>query len=80
VAWFLQVAIEQGLTILTWYENLPDDEVPPEYLWEDPEGLERWRQAVRDRKEYAASAGRDSADIGDEELTSNDLAREFRAS
>ena len=76
--WFLQVAIEQALMILNWYENLPEEEIPPQYLWEDPEGLEQWRQQLRDRKEYAASTGRPLSDVGDEELVSNDLAREFR--
>jgi hypothetical protein len=78
VAWFLQVAIEQALLILNWHENLPPEEIPPQYLWEDPEGQEQWRQQLQTRKEYAASTGRSLSDVGDEELVSNDLAREFR--
>jgi hypothetical protein len=44
------VAIEQALTVLSWYENLPKADVPPEYLWEDVEGLEQWWASVEEKR------------------------------
>lgn len=75
--WFLQVAIEHGLTILNWYENLPKTEVPPEHLWEDGEGLDLWWKAVEARREDGTVPSGSSED-GPEELVGNDLAREFK--
>jgi hypothetical protein len=80
------VAIEQALTILNWYENLEKKDVPPEHLWEDPEGLELWWKKVENRR----SDGRSDDDYssqpaepeGDEAnghpmpaMAENDLAR-----
>lgn len=73
------------MIVLSWYENLPKDEVPPEYLWEDSEGLEQWWSWVDDKRsdgrESVAPANRSrSASDDDEEhqdpgMAENDLAR-----
>ncbi len=86
--WFLQVAIEHALTILTWYENLQKDEVPPEHLWEDVEGLEQWWKDVEAKREDGAPTSRgqrgQSGDDGDSdgrhepEMVENDYARFFK--
>lgn len=76
--WFLQVAIEQGLTILNWYENLPKNEVPPEHLWEDAEGLDLWWKAVEAKRADGTSSGVVADDSDDSEMTDNDMGREFR--
>ena len=83
--WYLQVAIEHALSILNWYENLPKDEVPPEHLWEDPEGLELWWKDVEAQRQDDAPTRRgrgdrtDSDDDGDAdrgpEMVENDYAR-----
>lgn len=76
------MAIEQGLTILGWYEGLQKDEVPPECLWEDAEGLEQWWNDVEARREDGVSTNRgrgSSSDSDDEdpgrEMVENDYAR-----
>lgn len=75
--WFLQSAIEHGLTILNWYENLPKNEVPPEHLWEDSEGLDLWWKTVEAKREDGTSSAGSSEDETPE-LVDNDLAREFK--
>jgi hypothetical protein len=79
------VAIEQGLTVLNWYENLSKDEVPPEHLWEDPEGLDEWWEQVEaKRDDGTATRGRyddDGDDSSDSEapgMAQNDLARSLK--
>lgn len=59
---------------MTWYENLPSDEVPPEYLWEDSAGLEMWWKTVEDKREDGVStSSRDDDGPGD--MAENDYAR-----
>lgn len=67
------MAIEQGLTVLTWYENLPSEEVPPEYLWEDSAGLEMWWASVEEKREDGTSTSRD--EDGPDDMAENDYAR-----
>jgi hypothetical protein len=67
------VAIEHALTILSWFENLPKDEVPPERLWADSQGLDEWWEDVAAKRGDLSSTGSG----GDEpsEMVGNDLAR-----
>lgn len=74
----MQVAIEQGLAVLNWYENRPEEEIPPEYLWDDSEGLEEWWQRVKERKDFASSAGVTPADVEDDDLVANEFAEMFK--
>lgn len=70
----MQTAIEQALTILTWYENLPNEEVPPEHLWEDSAGLEMWWKHVEEKRDDGSSTG--SGDESPEtDMAENDYAR-----
>lgn len=71
------MAIEQGLSILNWYENLPKNEVPPEHLWEDAEGLDLWWKRVEAKRNDGTSSA-SSSDDETPELVDNDMGREFR--
>lgn len=51
-------------------ENLPSEEVPPEYLWTDSVGLESWWATVKDKRDNEMSGGAG-------EMTQNDVAREL---
>lgn len=78
--WYLQVAIEHALTILSWYENLQEEERPPEYLWEDAEGLEQWWATVDAKRKDGQDINRGRTDHADEDdqaprSTENDHAR-----
>lgn len=74
------MAIEHSLTILSWHENYPSDEVPPEYLWEDPEGLDMWfKKVMQKREEQASGTGvPDNFEPDDDPLGDNELARALR--
>lgn len=81
------MAIEQGLTILSWHEHLSKDEVPPEYLWEDAQGLEAWWLTVEDRRKDGfpptehSSPGDEAAEdstTGGSGMAQNDLARRLK--
>ena len=79
ISWFLQAAIDQGLQILNWYENLSKEDIPPEHLWEDAQGLEQWWDDVKARQEDGVSTKRGRSSSKDEddsdEMVENDLAR-----
>ncbi len=77
IPWYLQVAIEFGLTVLSWMENLPKKEVPPRHIWADPEGLELWWKKLDDLRADGLSSSAASPE-GDKAGTENDLARAFK--
>ena len=71
--------MEQALTIISWMQNLPEDEIPPEHLWEDTEGLELWWKAVDVKRKDGASISRGPTDHAQDDQgpqqTENDYAR-----
>lgn len=75
-------AITHGLTILSWFENNAEKDLPPENIWDDAEGLElHWksvRQRESDRQDGGTSydEGSDGPDGGD--MLGNDLASVFK--
>jgi len=79
------------LTILSWHEHLSKDEIPPEYLWEDAQGLEAWWLTVEDKRSDglpATDRSSERGDSGDETardgstggsgMANNDLARRLK--
>lgn len=84
------MAIEHALNVLSWHENLQKEEIPPEHLWEDSEGLEEWWKRVEAKRSDGrldmTSTDRSSTssdDDGDEHrdpgMAENDLARFLKA-
>ena len=69
----MQTAIDLGLLVLNWMQNLPREEMPPEYLWDDVEGLEQWWEQVQYRREVASPG-----DGPEPDLVENELARELK--
>jgi hypothetical protein len=74
------LAIEHTLTVLSRYENLPDEDRPPEYLWEDPQGLEQWFNSVEAKRNDGVETRRGRTDDHAQDdqqpsLTENDHAR-----
>lgn len=59
IPWFLQAAIDHALTILSWHENLPREEIPPQYLWDDAGGLDLWWKDVREKQRTGQDGGPD---------------------
>lgn len=72
----MQVSIEQGLKILSWFENHPSNEVPPEYMWDDDEAVEKWFNVIQNNKDNGYPTGED--EDGNPMMLSNDLADTFR--
>lgn len=78
VPWPLQEAINQGLTILSWFENYVPEELPPENLWDDGEAIEEHFNVLRAKKEaeregYGSGGGEDY-----DEMQGNDLSSVFK--
>ncbi len=73
------MAIEQGLTILSWFENVQDDERPPEHIWEDDKGLELWWASVDAKRKDGTDTSRGLSDHAHDDqaprMTENDHAR-----
>lgn len=73
------MAIEHALTVLSWYENLPDEERPPPHLWEDEQGLDEWWKRVEEKRKDGVSTSRGPDDHAQEDqaprMTENDHAR-----
>ena len=41
------LALNYGLMVLSWYENLPDEEQPPREIWWSEELLDEWFEKVK---------------------------------
>ena len=57
-------AITEGLRVLSWYENLPEDEQPPRHVWHSDKRLANWFEDV-DRKRKAKTGGKHSSSYED---------------
>lgn len=64
--------------MLSWYESYAEEEVPPENIWEDTEGLDLWWERVADKRKDPDSARSSDDNEDDPKMISNDLARELR--
>jgi hypothetical protein len=51
------MAVNTAVTVLSWFENLPEDEQPPRHIWYDGERLDQWFEDVREKRN-AGSEGR----------------------
>lgn len=75
-------AINHGLSILNWYENYVEDEIPPEPIWDDAEGVSQWFKVIKKRHEdkfkFPGSGGDDDDEGTDNSMMGNDLADYFR--
>lgn len=57
-------AVSEALTVLSWFENLPDDEHPPRHIWWSEEMLSEWFRNVKRKrdKETGKRSAYDEAD------------------
>lgn len=46
--WDLVYAIGEALTVLSWMENLPDDEQPPRSIWWSDKRVSEWLRNVKE--------------------------------
>lgn len=70
-------AVNEALTVLSWHENLPKDEVPPRHIWWSPERIDAWFGKVqenRDRKYGGGNSRKSTYDAADDApMTRNKL-------
>jgi hypothetical protein len=78
-------AISHGLTILSWFENNAEKDMPDENIWDDSEGLEEHWKAIRLREAGGLSSTADSDEQPDDDsgdfgpdVLGNDLADVFK--
>lgn len=45
------------MSILTWHENLPKDEIPPRWMWGLDHELERWWAEVDQKRDEKYGSG-----------------------
>jgi len=68
------------MTILSWHEHLIKEEIPPEHLWDDSQGLDMWWEYIRDKREDNIPIPRsgDDEDERDGRVAENDIAKAFK--
>ena len=68
--------MEHAQTILAWQENLPRDEMPPEWMWSVDHELEIWFERVEaEREEKYGGTGDDRTEVP---MMTNELAAQRR--
>lgn len=60
--------------ILAWHESRPKEEIPPEHLWDDSDGLEEWWERIEVKKDFSSGG----SSVKDEDLVTNEYARTFK--
>jgi hypothetical protein len=70
-------SIAHALKVLSWYENLPKHEIPPEWMWHLDHELEDWWQEVEYLREQKYSNG-GSADDEPVVMERNEYAARMR--
>lgn len=71
-------AVTHGLTVLSWFENYAEKDVPSENLWDDAEGLEQHWKLVKARMGFETDASGEGDAEDFDEMTPNELAATFK--
>lgn len=76
------MAVNTGLSVIAWAENLPRDEQPPRSIWWSEELLDKWFRDVRARREEKYGRGRSRRSSYEEStdvpMSQNELAAQYR--
>lgn len=78
--WDMVAAINHALTVLSWFENLPQEEQPPRHIWWSGDLVNEWFDNVRVKR--SASSGRKTAyELADDvPMDANSFAEDLRPS
>lgn len=70
------MAIEHANRVITWQENLLEDEMPPSWMWHLDTELEAWFDdvAAKRKERYGGGGGDDDRDV-DGPAMDNEFAR-----
>lgn len=73
----LMLAIEHAHRVLTWRENLPDDEMPPSWMWHLESELDSWFANVEEKRKNKNDGG-DDEDTGSSGGIQNEYTKGMR--
>ncbi|KKL16022.1 hypothetical protein LCGC14_2499750 [marine sediment metagenome] len=59
-------AVNHALMVLSWFENLPKDDVPPRNLWWSGDMLDDWFEEVERRRKKKSSGKKSTYEAADE--------------
>lgn len=73
-------AINQGLAVLSWFENLPSNEQPPRHIWWSDELLDEWFEKVRSERSGSGGGRRRTPyeEASDAPMSENEIAAQYR--
>jgi hypothetical protein len=54
--WFLVQAMQRGMQVASWMENLPTEEQPPQEIWHHQERLKEWFERIKGERERKYSS------------------------
>ncbi len=54
-------ALNEALTVLSWYENLPEDEQPPRHIWWSDDLVADWFRNVKEERNKKSSGKKASS-------------------
>lgn len=57
MSWDFVYAVNEALTVLSWFENLPDKEQPPRAIWWSDKLLSEWFRNVKEDRKNKDSRG-----------------------
>lgn len=75
-------AVNLALAVISWFENLPQDELPPRHIWWSEERLDEWFELVRERRKEDSSGRRKRSpydDADDAPMTQNEYVAQVRS-
>ena len=58
--------MNEGLTVLSWHEKLPQDEIPPRHIWWSGDLIEKWFRDVEKKRKAKTSGKKSAYDSADE--------------
>jgi hypothetical protein len=70
----LLTAFQHASTILNWFENVPQEEQPPDWMWPFPDEVSQWFDEVKLAREQKYSNDADGGDLDDWDTLKNDAA------
>ena len=59
-----QIAVDQAHRVMSWMENLPSKEIPPEWMWPFENRLKEWFEAVQNTRGNGGGSSSDSSGDG----------------
>lgn len=77
IPWDFALAVSHGLAIINWQENLPKEEIPPEWMWCFDDELEQWFENVKAEREKKYNTGNSKTDYDKPGFMQNEFAAKF---